>query len=89
MSTAKMIRPHGAGLRAQALAESETVVRPRTGGERIQIAPDRPRRALSAWLSETGVASWDRAALPLVDLVGLSGEPRHQLRHARRLERGH
>lgn len=62
----RFVRSHGVGLGVQAVAERETVVRPRSGGERIQIARNRPRRALSAWLSEAGVASWERAALPLV-----------------------
>lgn len=62
----RFVRARGAGLGARALAAAETVVRPRSGGERIQIAANRPRRALSAWLSEAGLASWDRACLPLV-----------------------
>lgn len=42
------------------------VVRPRGGGERLQLHADRPRRALKSWLQEAGLPAWEREALPLV-----------------------
>jgi tRNA(Ile)-lysidine synthase len=56
----------GAGLAADATARAPIVVRSRVGGERLAIDPARPRRALKAWLRESGLAPWQRAALPLV-----------------------
>ena len=44
----------------------EVHVRSREGGERFQVAPDRPRRALKSILRDAGIAPWDRRGLPLV-----------------------
>jgi tRNA(Ile)-lysidine synthase len=41
-------------------------IRSRAGGERFQVALDRPRRALKAVLRDAGIPSWDRRGLPLV-----------------------
>jgi tRNA(Ile)-lysidine synthase len=54
------------GLCAAAAAAAPVVVRARAGGERLALDPARPRRALKAWLRETGLPPWQRAALPLV-----------------------
>jgi tRNA(Ile)-lysidine synthase len=56
----------GAGLAASALEGARVVVRSRAGGERLALNPARPRRALKAWLRESGLPPWQRAALPLV-----------------------
>jgi len=49
-----------------AIAPHEVSVRLRTGGERIQLARDRPRRALKSVLRDAGMPSWQRESLPLV-----------------------
>jgi len=41
-------------------------IRPRQGGERLQLARDRTRRALKAILRESALPTWERDALPLV-----------------------
>jgi len=56
----------GAGLAADAAAAGPLVVRSRVGGERFRPDPARPRRALKAWLRESGLPPWQRTALPLV-----------------------
>jgi tRNA(Ile)-lysidine synthase len=55
-----------AALNAQRLAGADLRVRLRAGGERIQLAPNRPRRSLKAILHDAGMPAWDRLALPLV-----------------------
>jgi tRNA(Ile)-lysidine synthase len=56
----------GGGICAEAAASAPVVVRSRLGGERFAPDPSRPRRALKAWLRESGLPPWQRAALPLV-----------------------
>jgi tRNA(Ile)-lysidine synthase len=41
-------------------------IRPRRGGERLQLAGDRTRRALKSILRESSLPTWERDALPLV-----------------------
>jgi len=41
-------------------------VRPRRGGERLQLAADRTRRALKSILRESSLPTWERDALPLI-----------------------
>lgn len=53
----------GEGVR---LAPSEVSVRFRVGGERIRLACGRPRRTLKNLLRESGVAAWQREAIPLI-----------------------
>jgi len=60
------IETSGSGLAAEAAAVPPVVVRSRLGGERFAPDPSRPRRALKAWLRESGLPPWQRAALPLV-----------------------
>ncbi|MEO8508640.1 MAG: tRNA lysidine(34) synthetase TilS [Betaproteobacteria bacterium] len=59
-------RALGSGLDAERLGQAQVRVRARAGGERFQLAPDRPRRALKAILRDAGIPVWDRASLPLV-----------------------
>jgi tRNA(Ile)-lysidine synthase len=54
------------GIDARRLASATLHVRSRRGGERMQLAANRPRRALKSILQEAGVAPWQRASLPLV-----------------------
>jgi tRNA(Ile)-lysidine synthase len=56
----------GAGLAADTASNAPIVVRSRAGGERFALDPSRPRRALKAWLRESGLPPWQRTALPLV-----------------------
>ena len=56
----------GAGLDAGRLSGAPVSVRARAGGERFQIAPDRPRRALKSILRDAGIPAWERGGLPLV-----------------------
>ncbi len=58
-------RTIGAGLDAERLARAPVRVRGRAGGERFQMAPDRPRRPLKAVLRDAGVPEWGRN-VPLV-----------------------
>jgi len=41
-------------------------LRQRAGGERLQLAANRPRRALKKMLQDAGLAHWERDALPLL-----------------------
>lgn len=61
----------GAGLSQDALTSHRVVVRAREGGERLQLARDRPRRALKTLLHEAAVPHWQRDALPLVFVDGV------------------
>jgi tRNA(Ile)-lysidine synthase len=56
----------GEGLCATRLARGAVVVRARSGGERLQLAADRPRQAVKALLRDAGVPHWERGALPTV-----------------------
>jgi tRNA(Ile)-lysidine synthase len=56
----------GTGLASDFAARAPVVVRSRVGGERFALDPSRPRRALKAWLRESGLAPWQRTAVPLV-----------------------
>jgi tRNA(Ile)-lysidine synthase len=56
----------GDGLDGTRLAHADVTVRQRAGGERLQPARDRPRRALKAWLRDAAMPPWVRAGLPLV-----------------------
>ncbi len=55
----------GAGIDLARFA-GEVRVRSRAGGERFQVASDRPRRALKSVLREAGIPPWERGGLPLV-----------------------
>ena len=56
----------GAGIDRARLATAPVRVRSRTGGERLQLASNRPRRALKSILQDAGVPEWERPFLPLV-----------------------
>jgi tRNA(Ile)-lysidine synthase len=57
--------------------ENEFQVKPRGGGERLQVHPRRPRRTLKNLFQEAGVPFWERERLPLLycgkDLVWAPG----------------
>jgi tRNA(Ile)-lysidine synthase len=55
----------GEGIAVQHL-KNEFQVKPRGGGERLQIHPGRPRRTLKNLFQEAGVPAWERERLPLL-----------------------
>jgi tRNA(Ile)-lysidine synthase len=57
---------HGAGLCADRLKQSPVSLRSRTGGERIQLATNRPHHAVKKLLQQARLPRWERDALPLV-----------------------
>ena len=59
-------RADGKGIDVTRIAQRSLHVRPRAGGERMQLATDRPRRALKSILQDAGVPPWSRQSLPLV-----------------------
>jgi len=59
-------RTVGAGIDAAQLSTGPVRVRPRAGGERLQLAANRPRRALSDLMYDAGTPPWERISLPLV-----------------------
>ena len=69
---------HGAGTRSTTICRG-IVRRPlaRAAANGYSSRPDRPRRALKSFLRESGVAPWERAALPLCycgdDLAAVPG----------------
>jgi len=64
--TLQFVRCTSAGDNAVRLPASDVVIRSRRGGERIQLAMNRPRQALKSVLQEAGVPVWTRIGLPLV-----------------------
>jgi len=56
----------GAGLSLQRLHAEPTAIRPRSGGERMRLAHERPTRTLKNLLQESGVPQWRRDRLPLL-----------------------
>ena len=70
-------RVRGAGIDAARVAAGVVSVRPRSGGERLQLDPRRPRRTLKNLFQEAGIPPWRRERLPLLycgeDLVWVPG----------------
>ena len=64
--TLQFRRSTGGDDRAALLLRAEVVVRSRRGGERIQLAPNRPHQALKSLLQQAGLPVWVRGGLPLV-----------------------
>ena len=56
----------GEGIDAQSLGKGLFEVRLRSGGERLQLHPKRPRRTLKNLFQEAGVPVWARERLPLL-----------------------
>jgi tRNA(Ile)-lysidine synthase len=67
----------GEGIDARLVREQPLEVRLRSGGERLQLDPNRPRRTLKNLFQEAGVPPWTRKRLPLLfrgsDLVWAPG----------------
>jgi tRNA(Ile)-lysidine synthase len=75
-----VLRFHGAigdGFSAATTGEGPLTVRSRSGGERVQLAAGRPRRALKKLMQDAGIPRWQREALPLLwcgdSLVAIPG----------------
>jgi tRNA(Ile)-lysidine synthase len=70
-------RVRGRGIARKALDGKALQVRLRSGGERLQLDPRRPRRTLKNLFQEAGVPPWERQRLPLLycgdDLVWVPG----------------
>jgi tRNA(Ile)-lysidine synthase len=64
--TLTFVPVRGAGLCIDKLKRAPVSLRSRTGGERIQLAPNRPHHAVKKLLQQAGLPRWDRDALPLV-----------------------
>jgi tRNA(Ile)-lysidine synthase len=56
----------GNGIAESRLVDATLRIRSRGGGERFQMATDRPRRALKSILRDSGIPAWERPGLPLV-----------------------
>ena len=56
----------GEGIGSAHLKDGGFQVRLRSGGERLQLHPRRPRRTLKNLFQEAGVPSWDRERMPLL-----------------------
>ncbi|MEO8630825.1 MAG: tRNA lysidine(34) synthetase TilS [Betaproteobacteria bacterium] len=56
----------GSGLSVQLLLRDGSVLRARSGGERIRLSPKRPSRTLKNLLQEAGLPAWQRERLPLL-----------------------
>src|SRR5260221_698407 len=54
-------RVRGAGIDCEALKAADCVIRPRRGGEKLQLHPRRPRRTLKNLFQEAGIAPWERS----------------------------
>ena len=67
----------GEGIAARHLQGRSFEIRQRSGGERLQLHPRRPRRTLKNLFQEAGVPPWARERLPLLfcgeDLVWVPG----------------
>ena len=67
----------GLGISLTRIAGAPVTVRLRSGGERLQLHPQRPRRSLKNLLQESRIPPWERARLPLLfcgdELVWASG----------------
>jgi tRNA(Ile)-lysidine synthase len=75
----------GQGIDSRLIKNKSLEVRLRSGGERLQLHPRRPRRTLKNLFQEAGVPSWARSRMPLLfcgkDLVwapGLGVDVRYQ-----------
>ncbi len=78
---------NGHGLSRQRLLQQPLLLRPRTGGERLQLSPNRPSRSLKNLFQEAGIPVGKRRMLPLVYLgdalvfaAGLGIDARHWCR---------
>ena len=73
----RVANAQGQGIDLQRMRGVTLRVRSRQGGERMQVAANRPRRALKSILQDAGMPPWQREALPIVvcgdDVVAVPG----------------
>ncbi|MSQ59462.1 MAG: tRNA lysidine(34) synthetase TilS [Betaproteobacteria bacterium] len=62
----RFMERQGEGLSQAKLMQAPCVVRFRRGGERMQLAPNRPSRSLKNLFQENAIAPWERDRLPLL-----------------------
>lgn len=56
----------GTGLSVSRLRGQNVAVRPRFGGERMRLAPNRPSRTLKNLLQEAHIPHWERVRMPML-----------------------
>ncbi len=66
----EFVQAKGSGIRAASIPSAGLTIRPREGGERLQIAGGRPRRTLKNLLQEAGIPASARAGWPLLAYAG-------------------
>jgi tRNA(Ile)-lysidine synthase len=59
-------RVRGTGLCVERLLQAPVTLRSRVGGERMQLAANRPHHAVKKLLQQMGLPQWERGALPLL-----------------------
>ena len=59
-------QPDQFGIPSKWLAEQRLQIRPRQGGERLKLAPNRPTRDMKSHYQTAGIAYWQRERLPFV-----------------------
>jgi tRNA(Ile)-lysidine synthase len=59
-------RVRGAGIDCDLVKDAQCFIRPRSGGERLQMHARRPRRTLKNLFQEAGIPPWEREQLPLL-----------------------
>ena len=59
-------RVRGTGLCVEKLLQAPVTLRSRAGGERMQLAANRPHHAVKKLLQQAGLPQWEREALPLL-----------------------
>ncbi|MEP6996156.1 MAG: tRNA lysidine(34) synthetase TilS, partial [Betaproteobacteria bacterium] len=64
--TLRFERTQGTGIAAAKLEAALVTLRSRCGGERMQLAANRPRRAVKKLLYDAQLPMWQRQALPLI-----------------------
>ncbi len=64
--TLRFERARGAGIAAARFETTVVTLRSRTGGERLQLAANRPRRAVKKLLYDAELPIWRRQALPFI-----------------------
>ncbi len=64
--TLRFERGHGNGIAAAKFEAAPVTLRSRRGGERIQLAANRPRRAVKKLLYDAELPIWHRRALPFI-----------------------
>src|SRR5262249_8524692 len=80
-------RTRGSGIDRAKLESVEITIRLRSGGEKLQMEPQRPRRTLKNLFQEAGIPPWERSRLPrlfagadLVWVAGLGVDARYRAR---------